>query len=78
MQRVLVFSAVAGRSNNFALNQTGPVAILREAKLHSGFDPIAFSLRKTPVLLPINAVPVSDEVAKSVWLLVSLLQLVLE
>ena len=47
-------------------------------KLHSGFDPIAFSLRKTPVLLPINAVPVSDEVAKSVWLLVSLLQSVLE
>jgi len=48
MQRVLVFSAVAGRSNNFALNQTGLVAILREAKLQrSGRSPRgqAFNLR---------------------------------
>jgi len=40
MQRVLVFSAVAGRSNNFALNQTGLVVILNEAKLQrSGRSP---------------------------------------
>ena len=64
----------------FAQHDTahGLRGLMLAEKLHSGFDPIAFSLRKTPVLLPINAVPVSDEVAKSVWLLVSLLQSVLE
>ena len=40
MQRVLVFSAVEGRSNNFAVNQTRLVVILREAKLQrSGRSP---------------------------------------
>ena len=43
----------------------------------AGFDPITYP-RKMAVLLLINAVPVSDELAQSVWLSVPLLQLVLQ
>jgi len=40
MQRVPVFSVVTWRSNNFAVNQTRLVVILREAKLQrSGRSP---------------------------------------